>query len=204
MKLNSFLFLLLVSSNLLAYDINQVKQPYLYLKEGVYILNLPPKMELALKNFNASFIHWNTNDYTPKVLNELKEDNNSQRAPFALIVDVNKDSIFDVILDGKDNNNSLLICIISDKDGYKIILVDEHPLIIPEEIENYNDGKREVGLNYFLWLSKSNRKDSCSSCHIFTLAIPQQTDEKGELVNNGGMIDYYFEDGRFKAEMEAL
>jgi hypothetical protein len=32
---------------------------------------------------------------------------------------------------------------------------------------------------------------------IFTIGIPQQSDSKGELLNDGGMIEYLFKNNEF-------
>jgi len=47
-------------------------------------------------------------------------------------------------LDGHDNKKSLLICILSDNKEYKTLLINEHPVLYPDEIENCNDGKKNT------------------------------------------------------------
>ena len=116
-------------------------------------------------------------------------------------MDVNKDGKLDVILDGHDNNQAMLICIISSNTKYNVLLIDEYPKLIPREIENYTDGEKEYGLNYYLWINQQNKENDFA---IFTKAIPQQSDKKGNLINDGVMIDYYFKNGKFIEEKQIL
>lgn len=169
---------------------------------GQYTLDLPERMKSALKKFNPAFEAWRTEDYTSAVIEDVKEDGNPNRAPFALIVNVNKDNIPDVIIDGHDKKNSLLICLISDKDDFKVISIEENKYYIPSEIISFNDGKKETGLNYFLWPSEPETLSDSPVSFIFTLGFTQQTNADGEFLNDGGIIDYYFENGSFRSENE--
>jgi hypothetical protein len=182
----------------------QDEKPFISCSNGKYALSLPESMRLSLKNFNPDFEHWKTEDYTFAVLKDVKEGGNHDRAPFALIVDANKDNIPDVIIDGHDKKNSLLICLISDREDFKVISIEENAFCIPSEIINFNDGIKETGLNYFLWPAEPGAPSDSSGFFIFTLGFPQQTNGDGELLNDGGIIDYYFENGSFRAEREIL
>ncbi|MGE5812195.1 MAG: hypothetical protein ACM339_11875 [Ignavibacteria bacterium] len=182
----------------------QDEKPFISYLNGKYVLNLPENMRFALKNFNPDFEQWKTEDYTSAVLKDVKDDGNPNRTPFALIVDANQDNIPDVIIDGHDKKNSLLICLISDREGFKVISIEKNSFCIPSEIINFNDGKKETGLNYFLWPAEQETLSDSSGFFIFTLGFPQQTNGDGELLNDGGIIDYYFENGSFRAEREIL
>lgn len=201
LKIYHFIILIIISWNISAESYTQEHQPIIKYIHGEYILNLPSKMESALTKFNPSFIHWKTKDYTSKILSDIKKEDIPYRAPFALIVDVNKDGKPDVILDGHDNNKAMLICILSGQTEYNVLLIDEYPKSPPNEIANYNDGKREYGLNYYLWINEQNKDNDTA---IFTKAIPQQSDAKGNLLNDGAMIDYFFRDGDFIKEKQIL
>ncbi len=198
---STLIYLLLIASSCLAQNNKLENQPSIKYKEGKYILNLPSKMKSALSKYNASFVHWNTKDYTPKILTNLKKDSGASSAPFALVVDVNKNGKLDVIIDGHDSTKALLICILSKGENYNVLLIDEHPLYHPSEIENYNDGKKEYGLNYYM---RANRQNKENGTAIFTIAIPQQSDAAGALLKDGIMIDYYFKNGKFEAEKQIL
>lgn len=190
---------MIILHNVSAESCKQEEQPNIEYKKGEYILNLPSKMKSALANFNASFVHWKTKDYTSKILSDMKKDD-SDRAPFALIVDANKDGKPDVILDGHDNKKSMLICILSVGTEYNVLLIYEHPKLSPGEIENYNDGKKEYGLNYYLWINRQDTEDDA----VFTKAIPQQSDAEGNLLKDGVLIDYHYKDGKFLEEKQIL
>ena len=200
MKIYYFILFMIILHNVSAESCKQEEQPNIEYKKGEYILNLPSKMKSALANFNASFVHWKTKDYTSKILSDMKKDD-SHRAPFALIVDANKDGKPDVILDGHDNKKSMLICILSVGTEYNVLLIYEHLKLSPGEIENYNDGKKEYGLNYYLWI---NRQDTGDDDAVFTKAIPQQSDAKGNLLKDGVLIDYHYKDGKFLEEKQIL
>ncbi|MBI5578468.1 MAG: hypothetical protein HY895_04875 [Deltaproteobacteria bacterium] len=151
------------------------------------------KMVAALKKYNPRFVAWKTGDYTPTI---QKDSIEKKRYPYALILDVNGDKKNDLILDGHDDKNSLLICLISTPKGYGVIVLRQIDLLNPEKLENMNDGNKETGLNYYLWPNKEGTG--------FTLAYPQQTDTKGNLLNDGAMIDYLFKDGEFQESYQTL
>jgi len=52
-----------------------------------------------------------------------------------------------------------------------------------------------------LWINNQYKENDIP---VFTLAVPQQSDAKGELINDGLMIDYYFENGKFRGEKQIL
>ncbi|MGE5861273.1 MAG: hypothetical protein ACM34J_12005 [Ignavibacteria bacterium] len=182
----------------------QDKKPFISYLNGKYALNLPESMKFALKKFNPDFEQWKTEDYTSAVLKDVMDDGNPDRAPFALIVDANQDNIPDVIIDGHDKKNSLLLCLISDREDFRVISIEENAFYIPSEIINFTDGKMETGLNYFLWPAEPGAPSDSTGFFIFTLGFPQQTNGDGELMNDGGIIDYYFENGSFRADREIL
>lgn len=182
----------------------QNEKPVISFKDDNYILLLPKKMQSVIKKNYPNFVLWETSDYTNKIVNRLKKDKDFKRAPFALIADVNKDGILDVILDGHDNKSSLLICVLSQGNNYKTVLISDDELINPKTIENVNDGIKENGNNYFLWLPSENIIKNQTPVPVFTVAFPQQTDSQGELLRDGDIVDYYFENGVFRAEESPL
>jgi hypothetical protein len=178
---------------------SELNVPGIIEKDGIHQLLLPLEMEKALKEYNPNFKLWESTDYTPMIRND---DYSRYRAPFALILDVNKDGILDVIIDGHVDGNSSIVCIISEKRSFTTIQVDSwYTVEDPLKLENYHDGKKEYGLNYYLWFAPNQSKDPFL---IFSIGIPQQIDPAGELINDGGFIDYYFVDGEFKSEVSSL
>jgi hypothetical protein len=184
--------------------IQQNEQPIISYKDGNWELVIPKKMHSAIQKTCPKFILWKTSDYTDKILKSLIDDHDSRRAPFALIVDVNKDGILDVILDGHDDKDSLLICVLSEGKVFKTVIITKEQLINPKDIENINLGKKEYGINYFLWLPQDDSKKDKSYSPAFIIAFPQQTDSQGELLRDGDIVNYYFENGVFRAEESPL
>jgi hypothetical protein len=182
----------------------QEKEELILYTDGNYILNLPEGMKSALSKFNPDFEEWKTKDYTSAVLEDVKKDGNPKRAPFAIIIDANRDDIPDIVIDGHDKNNSLLICILSDKENFEVLVIEKNAFCIPSEIESFFDGKKQTGLNYFLWPSELDGISDSSVSYIFTLGFPQQTNADAALLNDGGIIDYYFENGSFRGEPDIL
>jgi hypothetical protein len=162
---------------------------FTFAEEGI----IDKKMKAALRESNPQFATWGTQDYSPTVQRDALERN---RPPYALILDVNEDKKNDVVLDGHDKENNLLICLLSSTKGYEVIIIRRTALLNPKELENLNDGVKEMGLNYFLWPIKKGTG--------FTLAYPQQSDSDGHLLNDVAMIDYIFKDGEFHESYQTL
>ncbi len=151
------------------------------------------KMEAALKKFNPQFVVWEAKDYSATIQKDSVENN---RHPYSIVLDANEDKKDDLVLDGHDNKNNLLICLLPTPKGYDVIVIRRIDLLNPKELEVFNDGVKEMGLNYYLWPNKKGTG--------FTLAYPQQSDSEGNLLNDGAMIDYIFKDGRFHESCQTL
>jgi hypothetical protein len=168
--------------------------PSIQYEKGEYILILPQDMRRSLKTYNPQFRHWKTKDYTQMIIHDSNPKSKTQ-APFALIIDVNQDNRLDVIIDGFNGSEPEIICILSLEDSYKTLHVDTwHYESNPKELKNYNEGILDIGFNYYLWPNE-NRDQYPDT--IFTIGIPQQSDANGNLLNDGGMIDYLFQNGKF-------
>jgi len=158
-------------------------------------------MEAAVERFKPLFRAWESGDYTATVRNIVRCAANPRQAPFALIIDANKDGISDVILDGHDDRNSLLICLLSQARGYEVVVLSRRDLGVPRDMVNFHDGKKEYGLDYYLadsivWCSNGGFDNDRT--FVFQIVFPQQSGAKGELPNNGGSISYYFMNGTFR------
>ena len=151
------------------------------------------QMKTAMNKFNKQFVAWKTIDYSPTIQKNSIEEH---RSPYILNLNINDDNKSDLILDGHDNNNNLLICLLSTSKGYNVILIRQIGLINPKKVESINDGVKEIGLNYYLW---SNQKRTG-----FTLAYPQQSDIDDNLLSDGAIIDYIFKSGEFHESYQTL
>lgn len=169
---------------------------FLFIKfeNGKHELFLTEKMNELLASYSPQFKAWETTDYTDSIVQSLKEDDENS-APFAFISDINKDGKDDVIIDGFNGEMPETIAILSNEDGYKVIHVASlHTNKDPKTLKSFNDGVVEMGLNYLLW---PNKNPATKAVNIFTVAISQETNAKGELLSDGGIIDYHFIDGEF-------
>jgi len=151
------------------------------------------QMKTALKKFNNKFVIWETIDYSPTIQKYAIEEH---RTPYALNLDVNGDKNSDLVLDGHDDKNNLLICLLSTSKGYDVILLRQNEMNNPKELESMNDGVKEMGFNYYLWPNKPRTG--------FTLAYPQQSDINGNLLDDGAVIEYIFKDGEFQESYQTL
>ena len=150
-------------------------------------------MAAALKKFNPQFVSWKSQDYSPTI---QKNATKNKRRPHALELDVNAAGKIDLILDGHDDKKSILLCLVSKSEGYDVVVIRERDLLNPNELENWKDGDKEIGLNYYLWPHKKGTG--------FTVAYPQQSDSEGNLLQDGVMIDYVFKDGEFQENYQIL
>jgi len=171
-----------------------IEPPFIHFESGHHLLTLSEKMKAALAAYNPSFKSWRTEDYTQSIVESLKHDGEDS-APFAFIKDINQDGQLDVILDGFNGEKPEIIAIISSDDEYQVKHVTFLPTSSdPKTITSMNDGVEEQGLNYLLW---PNKDEKTQAVNIFTVATPQETNLKGELLSDGGLIDFHFENGEF-------
>ena len=110
--INIFLALVtfLVSSPLAS---TELSGPVVSRQGEVYELKLPAALKKALSNFNPRFQPWEATDYAPEVRHGGHQEQLKNRAPFALVTDANGDGKDDLILDGHDQQQSLLLGIVS-------------------------------------------------------------------------------------------
>ena len=171
-----------------------IEPPLIHFESGHHLLKLSEKMEAALAAYNPTFKAWKTEDYTQSIVDSLKHDGENS-APFAFIKDINQDDKPDVIIDGFNGKEPETIAIISNNDDYQVKHVASlHTYSEPQKVTSMNDGVVEHGLNYLLW---PNHNEKTQAVNIFTVGFPQETDSEGELLSDGGLIDFHFENGEF-------
>ena len=179
----------------------QVAEPTIQCQGNKHILILPQQMQIAVNKFNPRFKTWESEDYVDGACVGEKRDDSQKQAPFALIVDANKDGKRDIILDGHDEKECLLICVLSQQQGYAVVLVKSQKLVLPQKIVSYREGKKCNGLLYHfsdrcIWTSEEHFDKNHT--FVFQRIIPQQSDSRGNLLfPEGGSISYYFENGKF-------
>jgi hypothetical protein len=166
-----------------------------------WTVGLSEKMKKAIREFDPDFLPWELKDYSPRIRDSYKESG-PHESPFALIVDANRDGKPDVIIDGHDKKKDLLIGIVSDHNKYKVHTIRENELSNPAAIENWNDKKKEQGLNYFLWLNKDGT-DAQNEFMIFKVGYPQVEFPDG-TATDGAIVDYIYENGEFREKVNEL
>jgi hypothetical protein len=184
-----FLFLSFIPLNLISTQSATSQSPRILKDKGGIFL--PEKMKEAVNKFNPNFKVWRVEDYAPTIANDIQYKDQLLIAPFALIVDANKDGVLDVILDGHDNQKAIMICVVSSKGSYRVVSIVEREceLVEPKTIKHVFDGKEELGLGYFL--AEGHGKI------VFQVLNPQQSDAKGELLSDGGIFEYSYKNGKF-------
>ncbi len=153
---------------------------------------LGDEVAAALRAFNPRFEIRSAEEYTPTVRAVAAA---SDRTPFMLHLDLNRDGVVDFVVDGHDDRQSMLVGLLSEQDGYRVIVIRTGDLLEPQEIESWSDGVKQTGLHYSLWPNGETG---------FTLAFPQQSAADGTLLNDGVMIDYSFSDDVFTAATQVL
>jgi hypothetical protein len=196
MKISKVIFIILLVS-LTAFSLAASNQhPVINKDQGIIVL--PQKMKKAIEAFNPDFEMWKIEDYTPKVVNDDPQKDNPKKLPFALIVDANEDNIPDVILDGHDKKKFLLIGVISEKDDYRVLLIQEKTLYFyPRKMENTFEGKNEYGLPYYLF-TLEHTKAAMENNAVFLVVYPQQTTADGTAINEVYFIEYRYSNGKFQ------
>jgi hypothetical protein len=202
MKIRKVIFLIFIVGLTACFFAESNQEPVIKKDQGIIVL--PPKMKKAIKAFNPDFVLWKTEDYTRKVVNDDPQKDNPKKLPFALIVDANKDNIPDVILDGHDKEKFLLIGVISEKDDYRVLLIQERTLhFYPRKMENTFEGKNEYGLPYYLFTLEGTRAAKEDNA-VFMVIYPQQTRADHTVIGEGGLSEFRYSNGKFQVRETAL
>jgi hypothetical protein len=156
-------------------------------------LKLNKELVSVLNDFNPSFKIWESKDYSKTIQKNAEE---KKTHPYYLSFDVNSDGKPDLVLDGRDGENNILLCLVSGPKGYKVEVLRISELVEPAKLEAWNDGIKEEGLNYYMWPASDGRG--------FTLGYPQQSNDNINILIDGEMIDYIFKDGEFSEFYQTL
>ena len=175
----------------------EANSPVIVRKGETYELVLPPAIKKTLAQFNSRFKTWQATDYALEVRHGGHQEKFNNRAPFALITDINGDGITDLILDGHDDKKNLLLGIVSKASKYTVTVIRESDRGDPQTLNNEFEGKKQKGLAYYLWLEEKREP----GMPLFSLAWPQQTSRSGKLLGDGGVVQYHFKNGKFEEEI---
>lgn len=100
--------------------------------EITYSVNMPPKMEKALHEFDPDFEIWSQTDFIPLIRNQVF-DFNLKQTPSAVIGDFNGDGIKDIALFGHNQTDSRIISIVSDGNAFKAYEIASFKQMDPED-----------------------------------------------------------------------
>jgi hypothetical protein len=120
-------------------------------------LVIPADMRTALETSLPGFQHWQAADYR-EGHRDIKADQSARGiiAPFAIVLDLNRDGREDLVIDGHDENSSILVCVVSNKTGYSANKVyGVKPKENPAAITSWEQGEIGVGLNRFFSLPEA-------------------------------------------------
>ncbi len=124
-------------------------------------LVMPVDMRTALETSFPGFQHWQAADYREGRRDvKVGQHHKGVVAPFAILLDLNRDGREDLVLDGYDEKRSLLVCVVSNVAGYTANMVwGFSPIESPAAIFSWEHGERAVGLNRFFSLPATSDKD---------------------------------------------
>ena len=156
--------------------------------DGEYKIILTQKMEAALKKYDSKFSAWRQQDYISSIANSPSSFSN-RKTPFAVIGDFNGDGISDVVLSGHNAEYELLICIMSEKDNFKVIQIDKNGLRDPKS--EYLDDEH----GFYMYLSYAPQGEISSPYEEKILNL--KTDAFEIIYYGKGAGLYYYNNGIF-------
>src|SRR5437899_647477 len=106
------LLLSLLISPLLASE-----NPRIANEEGAYVLVLPKSMQNALRKQGLTL--WTLRDYRPEITGTYNYSDS--QLPFAVIGDFNGDGLLDIVVQGRRDFKSVVVCLFSHKDDVSAV-----------------------------------------------------------------------------------
>jgi hypothetical protein len=121
------------------------EEPSIRLAGNEPVLNLSKEQKAAIRGYNPEFLIRRQADYLPGLLKQYPFSN--RQLPFAAIGDFNGDGRMDVVLQGFDKANELLIAVLSSNSGPYVMEILRSKLVDPKT-EFYGMGDHN---EYGLW-----------------------------------------------------
>src|ERR1043166_553986 len=125
------------------------RQPAVMKAPAGHNLVLTAPMLHALERWNPTFRPWADRDYQPLLVRVYEFSKSA--APFAMLGDYNGDGRVDVAIHGRTRTRTVLLVILSNGAGYRVVVVKETPLIDPSK-EWYGVGNKQVNYGLALFL----------------------------------------------------
>lgn len=171
--------------------------PRIYADQDQRRLFIPEGMLAAIKKDFPDFRPFEEKDFNPTV--RAGERFGGVEAPQALILDINSDKTFDLVVAGTDPEKLRVLAVLSTGAGYTASEIYGRPAEDPARVESLYAGKKEYGIDFGLWLDRN----APGFGGLFTIAFPPQTDENNELLADTvmmfGLVDGRLEQGDFQA-----
>jgi hypothetical protein len=192
MQMNKRLFTLCVSLALATTALSKDK-PKTNLDAVGTPISLTKEMNDALTAYNPKFKTWKATDYQPWIVDTVAKEVDCCSGLSILLIDVNQDKVMDAILDGHDENRSMLLGLVSGKKSYEVHLISENELSEggPEKRQSVYRSKPST-TGFDCYLSAHER-----SGNKFYVMCPQNPDP--DAVECDPYFDKYeFLNGEFK------
>jgi hypothetical protein len=126
-------------------DCIAAEEPAIRMNGGNHLLILTKEQKDAIRTYNSAFQIRSRADYLPSLVNGYPFS--TRQLPFAVIGDFNGDGKLDVVLQGHDKTNDLIIAVLSASGGPIVMEVMKSQLVDPQK-EFYTMGSHT---EYGLW-----------------------------------------------------
>jgi hypothetical protein len=160
-------------------------------------LVMPSAMVDAIRKVAPGFVPWQMKDYLPRVRQTFR-GSGALAAPFAVISDINRDGVQDLVVDGHAKDQYVTVAVLSSGNGFAAQIIDQGPLLLPADNRDVGeDGKISTGLNRFL--SFSGDLKSRDRSYAFEVNYAQIQTPDGSLTDVA-VEEYYYRKGKFRSK----
>lgn len=155
-------------------------------------LHIPSAIRKSLEKYDGSFSAWQQKDYVKSCDGRTDYYRCSEKQlPFAITADFNSDGKTDLVINGHNQHNNLLLGIVSSDSGYVVTEIRRTELILPRD--SWIDNRENRGLYHCLeYVSKDDpilkRKKITISADAFSLGV----------FGKGATL-YYYKEGAFRS-----
>ena len=114
--------------------------PSLTLADSQVVLRLPPMMRAVMLACDPTFRPWDLNNYEAWILDGRTLPLSERQMPSAVIGDFNGDGKLDLVADGADTANVVMLVLVSQTDRYELIYLRKEPFVRNElqgRLEDY-------------------------------------------------------------------
>jgi len=165
-------------------------EPFISITGSEPVLHLTEAQTGAIKHYDPTFKLRNRQDYTPDVRKYVRPS--AHQILFAVIGDFNGDGKKDVVLQGNDDSNELLIAVLSTKEGPRVIDIYKRPF--PEAVRN--SGINDMHEDYLSFVPK--RKVSSP---LENTSVQLKTDAFEVIYFEKASTMYYYDGDKFQTYM---